>query len=301
MPRLADVIEILDALYPPHTAADWDAVGLVVGDPDAEVGRIVFAVDPVAATVGEAIEAGADLLLTHHPLFLRGVHGVPGTTAKGRLVHRLIASECALFTAHTNADVASPGVSDCLAARLGLTDVRILAAPDESSASSGGTGGLGYGRVGVLDRPTTLRDLLRTAVGALPETASGLRAAGDPDRLVRTVAVCGGAGDAFLAAAVASGADVYLTADLRHHPASEHGESSGTSGPALIDAPHWASERPWLDDVAARLRHALERSGATVECLVSDIVTDPWTMHAALGSTRGGDRAARSPDRPEVP
>jgi putative NIF3 family GTP cyclohydrolase 1 type 2 len=99
-----------------------------------------------------------------------------------------------------------------------------------------------------------------------------VRAAGDPGALIRTVAVCGGAGDSFLAVAARSGADAYLCADLRHHPVSEH---LAAGGPALLDVAHWASERPWLDDVAAWLREVFP-----VEVVVSDLDTDPWTVHA---------------------
>jgi putative NIF3 family GTP cyclohydrolase 1 type 2 len=174
----------------------------------------------------------------------------------------------ALYTAHTNADVADPGVSDALAARLGLTGLRPLA-PAEGAAAGEGRG---LGRVGELPEALTLAALTRLAAQRLPATAAGVRAAGDPERLIRTVAVCGGAGDSFLAVAARSGADAYLCADLRHHPVSEH---LAAGGPALLDVAHWASERPWLDDVAAWLRDAFG-----VEVLVSDVDTDPWTVHA---------------------
>jgi putative NIF3 family GTP cyclohydrolase 1 type 2 len=117
-----------------------------------------------------------------------------------------------------------------------------------------------------------LADLTALAARTLPPTAAGVRAAGEPDRLIRSVAVCGGAGDSFLGEAAAAGVDAYLTADLRHHPASEH---LAAGGPALIDVAHWASERPWLDDVAGWLRAQFP-----VETVVSDLDTDPWTVHA---------------------
>lgn len=126
MPRLADVVAAMEHLYDPAWAAPWDAVGLVCGDPEADVEHILFAVDPVAATVREAIEGGAQLLITHHPLFLTPVHGVPASTDKGRLVHELIRAGVGLFVAHTNADAADPGVSDALAAVLNLVQLRPL-------------------------------------------------------------------------------------------------------------------------------------------------------------------------------
>jgi dinuclear metal center YbgI/SA1388 family protein len=364
--RLADVVRAMDELYPPAWAASWDAVGLVCGDPDAEVRRVHFAVDPVAEVVDEALALGADLLVTHHPLYLRGTTSVAATTPKGRVVHRLLASGCGLLVAHTNADVADPGVSDALAAAVGLRDTRplqpqpadpldklVVFVPDadadavlDAVAGAGagaigeydrcawstpGTGTFrplaganptigavgrvekvrevrlevvlpraartgvvramlrahpyeepaydvfelaptlgsrGLGRVGELPSPLPLGELTERVAQALPATAWGVRAAGDPSVVVSTLAVCGGSGDSLLQDAARSGAQAYLTADLRHHPASEAPE-----GLALLDAAHWATEWPWLADAARRLADAT-RVGTSV----SHLVTDPWTV-----------------------
>jgi dinuclear metal center YbgI/SA1388 family protein len=265
--NIGRVVAAIEARYPPSTAEEWDRVGLVVGDPDQPVQTVLLAVDCVQATVAEAEAVGAQLMVVHHPLLLRGVHSVATTTYKGSLVHRLIRAGIGLYTAHTNADVARPGVGDALAARLGLRDVRPLRSD-----------GLHPGRVGRLDPPVPLRSLVDEVARRLPATAVGVRAAGDPDRLIHTLAVVGGAGDAFLADVAAAGVDAYLTSDLRHHPASEHIDAGG---PALLDAPHWATERPWLDTLAEELRADL---GVTV--VVSDVVTDAWTVHAPASTLR---------------
>ncbi|WP_211658664.1 Nif3-like dinuclear metal center hexameric protein [Phytoactinopolyspora halophila] len=385
MPRLSDVIAVLDEQYPPSSAESWDAVGLVCGDPDADVHRVLFAVDPVAAVADEAIDWGADLLVTHHPLFLRPVHGVAATTPKGRLVHRLVTNGAALYTAHTNADSADPGVSDALADAIGLRDLRPLRPdtgepqdklivfvpePDTpqvldalTTAGAGiignyercawmtsGTGtfrpgaganptigavgdveevaehrlemvlprrirasviaalyeahpyeepaydiyeladvptSAGLGRVGVLDEPESLRSFTRRVADALPATVSGVRAAGDPEATVRTVAVCGGAGDSLLDVARRAGVDAYVTGDLRHHPASE---ALDGGGPALLDVAHWAGEWPWLGRAADRLLEGLAARGNTVETRISQIPTDPWTLHEP-GRSAGTGRA----------
>jgi putative NIF3 family GTP cyclohydrolase 1 type 2 len=130
----------------------------------------------------------------------------------------------------------------------------------------------GLGRIGALTRAMTLAELTAFAADRLPITSAGVRSAGDPARTIRTLAVCGGAGDSFLSDAQRAGVDAYLCADLRHHPASEH---LADGGPALLDVAHWATERPWLDEVAGWLRGEL---GADV--IVSDVDTDPWTVHA---------------------
>lgn len=116
--RLADVIEVLEHAYPPALAAEWDSVGLVCGDPSELVESVTIAVDATRSVVAEVPDRG--LLLAHHPLLLRGVDTVAASTAKGAILHRLIRSGSALFTAHTNADSANPGVSDAMAEALGL-------------------------------------------------------------------------------------------------------------------------------------------------------------------------------------
>ena len=130
--RLRDVIEVLDEAYPPQLAQSWDSVGLVCGDPDDALGSVTIAVDATSAVVDEVPDGG--LLLAHHPLLLRGVDTVAASTPKGALVHRLIRSGRSLFTAHTNADSASPGVSDALAQALGITVEAVL---EPSPATAG--------------------------------------------------------------------------------------------------------------------------------------------------------------------
>ncbi|PSL02855.1 dinuclear metal center YbgI/SA1388 family protein [Haloactinopolyspora alba] len=295
MPALADVVAVLERHYPPRLAESWDAVGLVCGDPGADVRRVLFAVDPVQSVVDEALETGADLIVTHHPLFLRPVHGVAATTPKGRLVHRLVTGGVALYTAHTNADKAVPGVNDALADALGLGVVGPLAPdrPDHGPdhAADGAVGLEGLGRIGTLPAPETLSAFVRRVARALPPTASGVRTSGDPGATVRTVAVCGGAGDALLETARSAGVDAYVTADLRHHPSSESDEAEG---PALVDVAHWASEWPWLAPAARRLVAGLSEQGPTVETHISDTPTDPWTVHQPSRESGATDEGSPS-------
>ncbi|EFQ83511.1 dinuclear metal center protein, YbgI family [Aeromicrobium marinum DSM 15272] len=381
MTTLRDVVAVLDGLYDPRWADDWDAVGTVTGDPDAQVSSILFAVDPVQAVVDEAVAAGVDLLVTHHPLWLKGVTSMAASTPKGRVVHDLIRHGIALHTCHTNADCPPLGVSEAMASALGLQDVRPLD-PDPAdpldawavhvpvgdasavaaamhAAGAGkvgdydqavfGTTGIGSfrplagarpaigtvgeiehveearlelvaprtvreavrealrtahpyeevsyrlvetaaapsdrgsGRIGVLPEPMELSAFAEHVTASLPAHRSATRVAGDPQRLVRTVALCGGSGDFLLGAAGAAGADVYVTSDLKHHVVSEHLETPGAC--AVVDVPHWAAEWTWLP-VAAREVGA--RLGATVSTQVSTLVTDPWTA-----SVRPDSRSSR--------
>lgn len=270
MTSVAEVIGVLEGMFPPALAEEWDVVGLTVGDPAREVTRTHFAVDPTLAVVKEAAAAGAQLLVTHHPLMVRGVTNVAATTAKGAVVHALIEAGIALFTAHTNADAAHGGVSAALARALGL-DSPLPLIPHSTDPS------IGTGRVGTV-APTTLKELAAALAAALPATAQGVLYAGDPAAPVRRVAVVGGAGDAYIDAAAASGADAFVTADLRHHPALEARELAAVRDgrPALVNVSHAASESLWLADCA---RAVAQATGVDVH--VSTLNTDPWTGHIA--------------------
>ncbi|MCZ2403813.1 Nif3-like dinuclear metal center hexameric protein [Paenarthrobacter sp. Z7-10] len=269
-PTLADVLLAVEELWPASLAEDWDAVGLVAGRPTATVSRIMFAVDPTLEVIEEALDWGAQLLISHHPLLMKGVHSVAATSGKGQAVHRLIEGGCALLTVHTNGDSAVGGVSDVLADALGLTDVVPLA------PAARGLPEEGIGRVGQLATVVSLGDFAERVFNLLPAVAGGVRVSGDRRALIRRVAVCGGAGDSLFDAVRNSAADVYVTADLRHHPASEARESAAQGRPYLVDMSHFASEWLWLPEAAKALGNMLTDQQFGVELCVSQTNTDPW-------------------------
>jgi dinuclear metal center YbgI/SA1388 family protein len=283
---LREVVAALEWLYPPDTASSWDRVGLVSGDLDQPVLLVHFAVDPTLAVIDEARAAGADLLLTHHPLLLRGVHSVATTSAKGASVTALIENHIALYVAHTNADVASPGVCDALASACALVDVGPLEVLDRA----GHEGQVGYGRAGSLVHPRTLREFVQQLSTVLPPAAGGIRVAGPADALVSRVAVVGGAGDDGFDAVRASGADVYVTADLRHHPALEAREEARGGTPYLVDAGHWATEWMWLESARSELVRALGPRGTSLSTHICTLRTDPWdfVIGAVTSDITGG-------------
>ncbi|WP_449277392.1 Nif3-like dinuclear metal center hexameric protein [Leucobacter sp. GX24907] len=277
---LHDLVRVAETMWPGETAEDWDRVGLVSGSGDTPLRRVLLAVDAVSATVDEAIDWGADALFVHHPLLLRGIHTVAEDTAKGALLARLIRAGCALFAAHTNADQPRDGVSDVIGERLGLEHSEAIVASARGHALLGDDAG-GIGRVGMLREPIPLRAFAEQLADTLPPTVSGARVSGDPEQLVQHVALLGGAGDSLLDHPRVRAADVYVTSDLRHHPAQDSRELSAVrGGPALIDIAHWASESLWLDGAAARLRAALPG----VDFRVSSRRTDPWDFSVGARS-----------------
>lgn len=278
-PTVGDILLAIEELWPESLAEDWDAVGLVVGRPDREAATVVFAVDPSAAVIDDAVELGADLIVAHHPLMLKPVNSVAATHAKGAAVHRLIEAGCALATVHTNGDSAVGGVSDVLADAFGLRNVQPLVGAADGLPEEG------IGRVGDLAEVTSLGDFAELVFGLLPSVAGGMRVAGDRHGLVRRVAVCGGAGDSLFDQVRASQADVYVTADLRHHPALEARQAAVNGRPYLIDVSHFGSEWLWLTPAAAALSNVLSDQGFEVDVRVSTVNSDPWDFVL----TPGGD------------
>ena len=272
---VGEIRRVIHEAYPPQLAESWDAVGLVCGDPTDEVNTVAFALDCTQEVADKAVELGAQMLVVHHPLLLRGVTSVAADTPKGRVIHTLIRNGVALLAAHTNADKARPGVNDKLAELVGIKPGRPIV-PVEPYGNLDEA--LGLGRVGELEEPITLREFTQRVADALPETEWGVRAAGDPERVVKRVAVSSGSGDSFLDQAAALGVDVYVTSDLRHHPVDEHLRAAHLAhpeGPAVVDTAHWASEFPWTTQARDIVENALR-----VNTEIIDVRTDPWTISA---------------------
>lgn len=281
-PTLAQVRTLIDDLWPESFAEPWDSVGLTVGDPAARIASILLAVDPTDDIVTEAAETSADLLLTHHPLLLRGVTSIAADTLKGGQVTSLLRAGVAHIAAHTNADSQLGGVSDA------LIDVLDAQVEGPLAPTAGAPEGVGIGRVGTV-RPTTVRELAQRLADALPVTATGVRIAGDPDAPVERVAVCGGAGDGLFDEVRASGAQVYVTSDLRHHPATEARDTAhrGDGTPHLIDISHWAAESLWLERAADQLTASATESGWELSVRVSNRCTDAWTLRIGQEDRHG--------------
>ncbi len=233
---LRTIMNRLDDWIPPSSAQPYDNVGLQVGDPDANVVRAIVALDLTPAILDEAIESSAQLIVTHHPLLFKGLKRIDTTDLIGNLVYRLVANGIAVVATHTNLDAAADGVSAKLAELLGLVNHRFLE-PLESDPSSDN---LGLGMIGELTRSEDLASFLQRVCETLKLPA--VRYAGDRATTISSVAVCGGAGGDLVAAAIESGADAYVTADLSYHTFFEVLGASGTHKMALIDAGHYETE-----------------------------------------------------------
>ena len=283
---LSRIQHLIETAYPPRLAEAWDTgIGLTCGDPTDEVASVLLAVDVDDDTVTEAIDLGAQLLLTHHPLLFRPVQSVASSTPKGRLISRLTKAGVAHLAAHTNADRAAGGVNDALAEALGLLDIGpLIGRLEVAEAERGGpveppSPMAVLGRIGTLPVALSATAFTSAIAGALPATVTGARLAGDRGRTIRRVAVCGGAGGSLLPTVALAGVDAFVTADLGHHATAEFIAEPGR--PVLIDVSHWASEWPWLRFVEKVLISGQDPAGTSaVEVVVSTRRTDPWSARA---------------------
>ncbi|KAB7790063.1 Nif3-like dinuclear metal center hexameric protein [Bifidobacterium leontopitheci] len=298
MATLKQVVDVLETLYPLRYAESWDAPGLIAGRLSLQVTRIVFAVDPTRAVIAKATDEPGTLLVCHHPLLFRSVHAVSGLDVHGAIVGKLYESGCALWVGHTNADSAYRGVGQAAADAFGLTNQRPLVPIDDLAASHA----VGLGRIGELAEPVTLEAFARAVAAVLPHTELGVQVAGDLTAPVRTVAVLPGSGDSLFDEVRASGVDVYVTSDLRHHPATDaieqaryeaalrkQGIAAGSAAgdvltplaarPALINTPHSAIESLWFRYAPQDIADAVEQAtGERLETHLLTMNTDPWTL-----------------------
>jgi dinuclear metal center YbgI/SA1388 family protein len=261
---LTELIASFETLWPLSGAEEWDRPGLTVGQKTKDINKVLLSVDVTAEVIAEARLLGCELIVSHHPLLLKGVNYLAEDQLKGELVSMAVINSIAIYSAHTNADIVFGGVSDVLAKAIGLIDAKALV---ETAA------GVGHGRIGRLDQPLTLEDFARRVSSILPKSNAPVRVAGDRSKQIETVAVVGGAGDSFISDAQAKGADCLVTSDLRHH-VSLDAVSDPSKPLALIDISHFAAESVWLAPTAK----ALAKLHPNTEFLVSEVVTDPWTM-----------------------
>lgn len=265
MPKLADIIRVIETIAPPGLAADWDNSGLQLGDPGMDVKSALVALDPLPEVIREAREQDCGLVLSHHPLFFRPVKRLDTRFGLGETVAEAVRAGIAIYSAHTSFDRAPRGVSDALAGKIGLRKLSVLEQAD------GWPRGHGFGRLGELARAVSAGDLaagLKKALGV-----PSVRLIGNPARKVRKVALCGGSGSELAGIASGAGADCFVTGDIKYHEALD----ARVTGMAVIDIGHFGSELPGVVRMEELLRKALAKSGMKVAVRRSLVQAEPWT------------------------
>lgn len=237
MTTVNDILNFVQAIAPKELAMEWDNVGLLCGQADREVKKVLVALDPFTSVCEEAAKFGADLLVTHHPLIFQPLTAITDETTVGRAALTLIQNGIAAINAHTNLDCADGGVNDTLASTLQFTVVQKI--PTDP------TGLLRQGEVERQDLDAFL-DRVEQTLGC-----NGLRyvSGGKP---VNRVAVGGGACGSELQAVIAAGCDTFVTADVKYNQFCEAKEL----GLNLIDAGHFATENPVVAVLAEKIANA---------------------------------------------
>ncbi len=239
MLRLSKIIEELEIIAPSSLKCDWDNVGLLVGDENQKINRIFLCLDITGENVKAAADFGADLIISHHPLIFDPLKSIAEGNITSSIIRTLIQKDISAFCMHTNFDNADGGMNDLLAQKLGLENIRKFT-PDEAILE-GGEKLDGIGRVGILERPMLMSEFISHIKASLGSTA--LKYSGDLFQQVQTVALCSGSGGSELFAAYNSGADVFVTADLKH----DHGRIARELGLNIIDAGHFETENLILE------------------------------------------------------
>jgi len=220
-----------------------------VGDPERDIQSVLLTTDVTPEVVDEAIMRGCQLIVSHHPLLFHGLKQVCGQTPQARVVEQAIRHGIAIYSAHTNLDVAADGINVRLAKKFGLSGLRCMRED-------------GLGVIGQLKEPMAYEDFLRLVRETLQTTY--IRYTLPSKNMVQSIALCGGSGAELIEDAVAQGADVLLTADCKYH---EFQDADGRIG--LVDIDHWVSER----HAREIFRDILSPLG--VECLISEADRTP--------------------------
>jgi len=225
--KCQDIINYIESIAPPQLAENWDNSGMMLGDRNSIVNKVIVCLDVTPGVADEAISASADLILSHHPLIFKGIKSIiQGNLTSGTII-KLLKNDVAVYSAHTNLDAAREGVNDNLAKVLELTDIKYL--------NEGG-----IGRVGNLTAPAVLKDFIQAVKKQL--NIDSIRVIGNMDKKIRRVSVFSGSFDGNWTDIIREGSDVLVTGDIKHHTALEALEL----GLTIIDAGHYATESAML-------------------------------------------------------
>ena len=250
-----EIIQVIEAAYPREAALDFDNVGLLAGRTEKEVKRVYIALDATDAVIDRAVEAGADMLITHHPLIFSPLKKVTDEDFVSRRVVKLIQNDISYYAMHTNYDVL--GMAELAEKILGIRNTEVLDITMEKDGKPEG-----IGRIGELEKPMTLEECCVYVKHKL--NLGSLKVFGDMQAEVSRLAISPGSGKTAIAAAIAKGADVLVTGDIGHHD----GLDAVEQGLSVIDAGHYGTEYIFIDDMRRFLEDKLP---------VHDVITTPVT------------------------
>lgn len=241
MIKLSEIINILESSMPFSIKEEWDNVGLMLGDTSAKIENVLVALDCTKEVINEAIEKKADLIITHHPFIFGSLKNIDYNTSMGRKIKALIKNDINVVSCHTNFDKMANGTSGTVAKLLDLSGIENLT---DEEFSLGKTG---------LTEPVTLKEFVCLVKEKL--NVNAIKYVGDDSKLIKKVAVVSGSGSEFIFDAIAAGADVFITSEIKHHIAIEGIENDI----ALIDAGHFETENSALETFVDLLKDKVSK------------------------------------------
>lgn len=265
-PTVQDILNIIDSIAPAHLAEPWDNVGLMIGNPAAQVSAIHLGLDPTTALLDEARKLGANLVITHHPLIFTPLKSIRLDQPDGKFIDLALRNRICVISSHTNFDSAPDGTSDILARLLGLRNIQPLA------PHGCGEPGCGLGRVGDYVDPLSAEEFLERLRDAC--APPWLLGAGTAPRQISRVAVCGGSCGELADQALQAGAQVLVTSEVKHHIARRAEET----GLWLIDAGHFATEFPGMQHLARLLAAEAGRRFGEIPVAVTGTQASPLKL-----------------------
>ena len=268
-----DIIDMIESVIPVQLQESWDNSGAQVISADSGVRKVLLAIDIDKRVVEEATAAGADMIVTHHPLMFDSVKRIDDSTSKGALICNVIRKGISVYSCHTPFDKIKGGNNDWIAELLGLTSVKNLAGEsvDGPAKMIENRSDADIGRIGKLKEAVTVRQMLGRITAELDVSLREIRVAGDIDRIVKTVGVCTGAGADLVAMAKDSGCNMFVTGDLKYHEAQLADELNI----CIVDAGHYHTEKFFGKAFAAMMEKKLADK---VEICLSKVDFDPFIM-----------------------
>lgn len=266
-PTVGEIWNVLCEWAPPGLAESWDNIGLQVGDPNASVQTLMIALDASEKLLDAAAERKVQMVLTHHPLLFRPVSSIDISKPVPRLLAGFLRENIALAAAHTNLDSTVGGVSDLLANILGISDVKPLHTYSENNQGS-----VGMGRIGNLPYGCKLSEIMHKVSKMLGN--QGLLVVGQPGQTITRIAICGGSGSDLWPLAIDKGADLFLSAEIKHHVARE----AEQMGKAIIDAGHFYTEWPLVPAMAKYMKQQAIEKGWDLKIYFFDDEKSPFGL-----------------------
>ena len=265
--KVKDILESLNEEAPFNLAESWDNVGLLVGNPEQEVTAVLAGLDPTNQLVDEAIAHGANTIITHHPVIFKPLSTINTAEPGGRLLKKALSNSIAIIGCHTNFDSANEGVSDFLALQLGLEKLSpLVSSSDDDSTDTG------LGRIGTYPASLSSTDFLAKVLDVLDLPC--VQTAGPLPEKITTVAVCGGSGSDLATIAFKRGADVYLSAEIKHSTAIWAVENDF----CIIDGTHYATEKPAVTLLIKKLREACDTKNWKIKILQTKEEHHPFVL-----------------------